>query len=365
MEDIFHTRFRIPKGIAITEPEEPYRPGDRGVCHAPDTEMKRRHGSQSHWSYLFVHNKKVGAFTDRLLRDEVTHFIHKSITYQRKKDTRGIQAIERPTISGLIFLQGTPRELQRYLNETFPNYHLVNNCSTHQPATIPDSVMQPFMRVLETSPERVRFLLHPFKYYAGGNIKLRITSGYLAGMEGYVIRIDRDRRLVMDVGGMSVAIAGIHCERFEVVEEDDAEKYRQEKHDGSVGDMPTTPVRRLTSLQERIDRELYMPANQQEAGLIADVLDLWKERAAMYLERSHVAEAMEILFFLLEDIDHHYSSLLSSKTLDMSPILAAARRIASLIDDMTVSPRLTEETRQEMAAERDSCLPRFGYLFEE
>ena len=75
------------------------------------------------------------------------------------------------------------------------------------------------MRVLETSPERVRFLLRPFKYYAGGNVKLRITSGFFAGLEGYVIRIDRDRRLVMNVGGMSVAISGVHCETFEVVEE--------------------------------------------------------------------------------------------------------------------------------------------------
>lgn len=79
--------------------------------------------------------------------------------------------------------------------------------------------MQPFMRMLEVSPERIRFLLRPFKYYAGGNVKVRLLTGFLAGVEGYVIRIDRDRRLVMDVGGMSVAISGIHCEKFEVVEE--------------------------------------------------------------------------------------------------------------------------------------------------
>jgi len=30
---------------------------------------------------------------------------------------------------------------------------------------------------------------------------------------------------------------------------------------------------------------------------------------------------------------------------------------------MTTNPRLSEETRQEIAAERDSCLPLYGYLF--
>lgn len=80
--------------------------------------------------------------------------------------------------------------------------------------------MQPFMRVAEISPERIRFLLHPYHYYARNRILLRISTGEMAGLEGYIIRIDRDRRLVMDVGGLSVAISGIHAEHFEEVEQD-------------------------------------------------------------------------------------------------------------------------------------------------
>lgn len=79
--------------------------------------------------------------------------------------------------------------------------------------------MQPFMRVTETSPERIRFLLHPYHYYARNRILLRITTGEMAGLEGYIIRIDRDRRLVMGIGGMSVAISGVHAEHFEEVEQ--------------------------------------------------------------------------------------------------------------------------------------------------
>ncbi|MCM1109228.1 MAG: hypothetical protein NC388_09310 [Clostridium sp.] len=74
------------------------------------------------------------------------------------------------------------------------------------------------MCLIETDPGSICFLLHPFRYYTDGNTKLRITTGFLAGLEGYVIRIDRDRRLVMNVGGMGVVISGIHCETFEVVE---------------------------------------------------------------------------------------------------------------------------------------------------
>lgn len=215
MEAAFHTEVSFPKGIDITRPIGTIgQEMEKRACAKADDKTT----DNETWSYLFIHNSKVSAFIERLESDGIRHFVHKSMKYQRRKHTRGIQTIERPTISGLIFLQGTVQSLQQYLDTEFPGHHLVNNCSTHRPAVIPDTVMRPFMRVLTISPERVRFLLHPFKYYAGGNTKLRLTSGFLAGLEGYVIRIDRDRRLVMDVGGMGVAISGVHCETFEVVE---------------------------------------------------------------------------------------------------------------------------------------------------
>lgn len=215
MENTSCTEVRIPKGINIHEPEHP----GPEVEACTSLNMHEEDAAQTSWCYIFIHHTKVDAFTDMLERDNIRYFIHKTIKYQRDKHTRGIHTIEQPTISGLVFMQGPVCTLQAYLSINSPTLHLVNNCSTNLPAVIPNSIMEPFMRVLETSPERVRFLLRPFKYYAGGNVKLRITSGFFAGLEGYVIRIDRDRRLVMNVGGMSVAISGVHCETFEVVKE--------------------------------------------------------------------------------------------------------------------------------------------------
>ena len=213
---MFRREVRIPKGINIHGPAYDASPEIK-KCH----DLNDAHpeiSAETDWGYIFVHNSKVTAFADRLLIDDIPYFVHKSVVYQRNKKSRGIITVEKPTVSGLIFLQGSTKHLQQYLSEAFPTHHLVKDCSTRLPAVIPDRIMQPFMRVLDTSPDRVRFLLHPFKYYAAGNVKLRITSGFLAGIEGYVVRIDRDRRLVMDVGGMSVAISGVHCEKFEVVE---------------------------------------------------------------------------------------------------------------------------------------------------
>lgn len=91
----------------------------------------------------------------------------------------------------------------------------MNDCSTRKAAVIPDSVMQPFMRIAGTDPSRIRFLVNPLTHYAEGNTLVEIMTGPLAGLQGYIIRIDRDRKLVIGVGDMTVAIGGVHKENFE------------------------------------------------------------------------------------------------------------------------------------------------------
>ena len=181
------------------------------------------------WSYLFVHNQKVKSIEEQLKKDGVTHFVHKTIKYvPRHRNRGGMREVETPSVSGLIFLQGYSETLQDYLDKNIKPYKLCKNCSTGKVATIPCNQMEPFMRVAETEPERLRFLLRPFVYYSKNRTLLRIVTGEYAGLEGYVIRIARDRKLVMDVGGMAVALSGVHAERFEEVNKNEADKKERE-----------------------------------------------------------------------------------------------------------------------------------------
>ena len=145
-------------------------------------------------------------------------FIHRTVNYRQKPNGKGVMKEEKPTVSGLVFLQGETRQLKIFLQKYFPQYHLVNNCMTGQPASISNSIMSPFMRVMQTEPERVTFLRAPFVKFAEDHVKLRVLTGILAGQEGYVVRILRDRRLVMDFGGNAVAISNVHNEDFEIAE---------------------------------------------------------------------------------------------------------------------------------------------------
>ena len=209
---------RFPKGIHIVGTGE--EPVSRTEGLSPCGGEQER----SPWGYILVHHMSAEAFgrrMDILRRDGVAtprFFVHRSYVYKPREDGRGVRRELRPSVSGMVFLQGATGRLRSFLLANIPQYRLVNDCSTGLPASIADSVMRPFMRVLETSPERVTFLRAPFARFARDHVRLRVLTGAFRGQEGYIVRIDRDRQLVMDIGGYAVAIRGVHNEDFEVAE---------------------------------------------------------------------------------------------------------------------------------------------------
>ena len=204
---------RLPKGINITGTGGKPAPAIEGIP----------------WGYLFIHNKTAQVFEREMdsyneNNPQSAHacFIHRSFTYRQKNENGGVKKELKPTISGLVFLQGRTVDLQKFLRARYPQYHLVNDRCKGLPASISDRVMQPFMTVLKDNPERVTFLRDPFEKFAREHARLRVLTGLFAGCEGYIVRIDRDRQLVFDFGGYAVAIRGVHKEDFAVVNENTA-----------------------------------------------------------------------------------------------------------------------------------------------
>ena len=121
------------------------------------------------------------------------------------------------TVSGLVFLQGETQELKLFLKKNFQNVYLVNDCATNRPASIPQSQMKPFMDLMTSNPYEITLLRDAFEKFAENRVKLRLLTGPFAGHEGYIVRIHRDRQLVMQLGGITIALRGVHRETFEVV----------------------------------------------------------------------------------------------------------------------------------------------------
>lgn len=285
----------------------------------------------------------------------------------------------RPTISGLIFIQGKTKVIKKYLWERFPQYHLVNDCSTRKAAVIPDSVMQPFMRIANTDPSRIRFLVNPLTHYAEGNTLVEIMTGPLAGLQGYIIRIDRDRKLVIGVGDMTVAIGGVHKENFEKVEEvaravntrqrarRQAEQRRLRERievnvNADVASQPPDP-RLLTPIQQKVDTAFFTPETFNDILVITTNIELWTERARRLIQAGNLADASEILTFLLEEIGYWFTNIYKKKSIDLTPVKKAGNKAYKTALAILDNKHIPERTRQNLETNLDSQMLRHGYLF--
>lgn len=346
------------------------------------------------WSYLFIRKRDAEYFS---LKAETEGgfrtFIHRTIVTdasgksEKGKPNGSAQDREasngttegRPTISGLIFIQGKTKVIKKYLWERFPQYHLVNDCSTRKAAVIPDSVMQPFMRIANTDPSRIRFLVNPLTHYAEGNTLVEIMTGPLAGLQGYIIRIDRDRKLVIGVGDMTVAIGGVHKENFEKVEEvaravnirqrarRQAEQRRLRERieanvNADVAPQPPDP-RLLTPIQQKVDTAFFTPETFNDILVITTNIELWTERARRLIQAGNLADASEILTFLLEEIGYWFTNIYKKKSIDLTPVKKAGNNAYKTALTILDNKHLPERTRQNLETNLDSQMLRHGYLF--
>ena len=160
---------------------------------------------------MTVHYSSVEHVAE-VLEQRFRTFVHKTVTYVKHEGK--VVKQEKPSVSGLVFVQGAPDSIKAYLKEELPNHFLSNDCSTKRTAVIRDSEMQFFMRTMEVEPTRIRFMEKPYEYYGKYYPQVQMTSGPFAGKEGFIIRIHRDRHFVMQFGNMAIAVSGLHKESF-------------------------------------------------------------------------------------------------------------------------------------------------------
>ena len=214
------------------------------------------------------------------------------------------------------------------------------------------------MRVAETEPERLRFLLRPFIYYSKNRTLLRIITGDYAGLEGYVIRIARDRRLVMDVGGMAVAISGVHAERFEEVN----------KNEGSKRERATFYKRNLHERNAFIDRYFHQVKTAQEVAAQVENIEILRLQtlADVREKKLDLKDAYDTFYFMIEEIGYYYAPFIDCFKDELNPIFEAGRTVMTEIEE-TISKfkkRKGQELYQRSETELEELRTNYGYLFE-
>ena len=349
-------KTRTPQGTQHAEPAPQAGPAIKTYTKSSSS-LHHDNAPATGWCYIFVHNQRVRAVEEQLRHDGRPYFIHKSIKYvpRHKDGTGGARSMSVPTVSGLVFLQGAPADTQLYLDRHLPPYHLCKDCSNGRVAIIPHSQMTPFMRIAQADPERIRFLLHPFHYYAKNRTLLRITSGPFAGIEGYVIRIARDRRLVMQVGGMSIALSGVHAERFEEVGKHETTAPHREG--------PAYYPRALHERNAFIDHYFPPVRTPQGAATQAESIDLLRQQLLADTAQGKIeqTEAYEMLHFMVEEAEYYYAALLPHFSTELSPVTAATSRVMQAISTLIASLPANSPARQLREAEYDELVNRCGY----
>ena len=340
----------FPEGTHVSEPDEMIGSAMKKCSQVKD--------NCTSWSYLFVHNQKVKSIEEQLKKDGVTHFVHKTIKYvPRHRNRGGMREVETPSVSGLIFLQGDPETLQDYLNKSVNSYKLCKNCSTGKVATIPCNQMEPFMRVAETEPERLRFLLRPFVYYSKNRTLLRIVTGEYAGLEGYVIRIARDHKLVMDVGGMAVALSGVHAERFEEVNKNEADKKERELF----------YKRNLHERNAFIDRYFHRVKTAQEVAAQVENIEILRLQtlADVRDKKLDLKDAYDTFYFMIEEIGYYYAPFIDYFKDELRPIFEAGRTVMEEIEKtIKIFKDSDKELHNRCETEFEALQNNYGYLFE-
>lgn len=305
------------------------------------------------WHYLFIHRNKVDMVSNKL-KDDFAIYIHRNIIY--RVENKRIRKDKRATVSGLLFVQGEAESIKKKLKDNFFGLHLVNDCMTGKTASIANSVMQRFMLVAETSPTLIRVMPHPIDYYSTGNATVRLTTGPLAGLEGYRIRIDRDRCLITSMGGMTVAIGGIHKDSFENVELYLSQRRRQQQkcHDTETDRSP---------LQASIADCFITPQDRLDLMAMEKKIAQWTGKAANRLEANQFDEALEIAQAIVYEMAARHDAIAAAfDANDLKGMISQEEAATDIIAAIAACPACPAATRDTAESEQEQLAIRFPWI---
>lgn len=342
-----------PIGTPHTEPAQTRAIGPEVEVH-PCSKSPHAQTPCTTWSYLFLHHTRVERMAATLSVHYPT-YVHTTTTYLRTR--KRVVQIERPTVSGLLFIQGNPTAIAAHLRENFPGHYLVRNCATGHVAVIPDSQMQPFMRISTLDAQRLRFLPHGLDYYAEGHPLVRIIGGPLHGMEGYILRIARDRRLVLSIGSFTLALSGIHKEQFENVTQYIADRQQA---------VPVSPLCG-TPQQEAIRTSLLRPQTLLDHLAVAHVIEDWHCRALRWVKEERQEEALRLLLDLLHIVGDLYRRVCDRRIprADWAEVRTQLRNVQAEAVSLLVHPSLSPDAKEDAEAALEALEMQFGEVWGE
>lgn len=160
--------------------------------NCPAVKVKKHNAMASkQWYAAKVHYNRVQPVREHLMSEGTEHFIPE-------------------VVKSLVFFKATEEYLAQFEKGHFSQLWVYRDPLTRKPSAIPDREMEVFMFVCTSGKQGLTYLGDDRPEYHRGD-RVRVTEGPLKGAEGHVVRIKRDRRLVVTVRGVAaLATAYIH-----------------------------------------------------------------------------------------------------------------------------------------------------------
>lgn len=113
-----------------------------------------------------------------------------------------------PVIHNLIFVKSTRCVLDAIKQEveSITPMRYISDLSTHEPIIVPESQMRSFIAVAGSLNEQLLYLDDHIDTVLEKGNRVLVTGGIFSGVEGIVLRIKRDQRVVVSIKGI-IAVA--------------------------------------------------------------------------------------------------------------------------------------------------------------
>ena len=113
-----------------------------------------------------------------------------------------LNAKGKPLVSGLLFVKCSLKEVLRIKKENDDKL-LIYQDADRKPAAIAQREMDSFMAVTRAAQAGLEYVGEDLPEYHQGDL-VRVKSGPYAGVEGYIRRVKKDRRLFVCISGVAV-----------------------------------------------------------------------------------------------------------------------------------------------------------------
>lgn len=145
--------------------------------------------------------------TQALMREagEAGHRTYYAMKTEERVKNEKLDYEDVPLIPALFFIQCTVSWLLDFKQKHYSQLYIYTDVPGGKPAPIRDEEMKMFIMVTSAHNEQyqVEYLGEPKPKYVQGD-RVRVAEGIYKGAEGVVVRIKKDRKLVVAISGVAV-----------------------------------------------------------------------------------------------------------------------------------------------------------------